>query len=208
MLQEYLVDLPLVAILRGLQPDRARDVGMALVDAGFRMIEVPLNSPEPFRSIEILAKSLPGNVLVGAGTVMEPDDVNGVRDVGGRLIVMPHGDLTVIRRAKELGLICAPGVATPTEAFAALKAGADAIKIFPAEAMPPIIVKAWRAVLPKHVIVLPVGGIRPDTMKDYVAAGANGFGLGSALFTPAMSAPEIARNARDFAAAWKALRAA
>ena len=208
MLQEYLVDLPLVAILRGLQPDRARDVGMALVDAGFRMIEVPLNSPDPFRSIEILAKSLPGSVLVGAGTVMEPDDVNGVRDVGGRLIVMPHGDLKVVRRAKELGLACTPGVATPTEAFVALRAGADAIKIFPAEAMPPIIVKAWRAVLPKHVIVLPVGGIRPDTMKDYVAAGANGFGLGSALFTPAMSAPEIGRNARDFAEAWKALRAA
>jgi len=208
LLQEYLVDLPLVAILRGLQPDRARDVGMALVDAGFRMIEVPLNSPDPFRSIEILAKSLPGSVLVGAGTVMEPDDVNGVRDVGGRLIVMPHGDLKVVRRAKELGLACTPGVATPTEAFAALRAGADAIKIFPAEAMPPIIVKAWRAVLPKHVIVLPVGGIRPDTMKDYVAAGANGFGLGSALFTPAMSAPEIGRNARDFAEAWKALRAA
>jgi 2-dehydro-3-deoxyphosphogalactonate aldolase len=208
LLQEYLVDLPLVAILRGLQPDRARDVGMALVDAGFRMIEVPLNSPDPFRSIEILAKSLPGGVLVGAGTVMEPDDVNGVRDVGGRLIVMPHGDLKVVRRAKELGLACTPGVATPTEAFAALRAGADAIKIFPAEAMPPIIVKAWRAVLPKHVIVLPVGGIRPDTMKDYVAAGANGFGLGSALFTPAMSAPEIGRNARDFAEAWKALRAA
>ena len=208
MLQEYLVDLPLVAILRGLQPDRARDVGMALVDAGFRMIEVPLNSPDPFRSIEVLAKSLPGSVLVGAGTVMEPDDVNGVRDVGGRLIVMPHGDLKVVRRAKELGLACTPGVATPTEAFAALRAGADAIKIFPAEAMPPIIVKAWRAVLPKHVIVLPVGGIKPDTMKDYVAAGANGFGLGSALFTPAMSAPEIGRNARDFAEAWKALRAA
>jgi 2-dehydro-3-deoxyphosphogalactonate aldolase len=208
LLQEYLADLPLVAILRGLDPDKARDVGSALAEAGFRMIEVPLNSPDPFRSIEILAKSMPEDVLVGAGTVLDPDDVNGVRDVGGRLIVMPHGDLQVIRRAKELGLVCTPGVATPTEAFAALKAGADAIKIFPAESMPPIIVKAWRAVLPKHVIVLPVGGIRPDTMKDYVAAGANGFGLGSALFTPAMSAPEIARNARDFAAAWKALRAA
>jgi 2-dehydro-3-deoxyphosphogalactonate aldolase len=208
LLQEYLADLPLVAILRGLDPDKARDVGSALAEAGFRMIEVPLNSPDPFRSIEILAKSMPEDVLVGAGTVLDPDDVNGVRDVGGRLIVMPHGDLQVIRRAKEFGLVCTPGVATPTEAFAALKAGADAIKIFPAESMPPIIVKAWRAVLPKHVIVLPVGGIRPDTMKDYVAAGANGFGLGSALFTPAMSAPEIARNARDFAAAWKALRAA
>ena len=205
MLQEYLVDLPLVAILRGLQPDRARDVGMALVDAGFRMIEVPLNSPDPFRSIEILAKFLPGGVLVGAGTVMEPDDVNGVRDVGGRLIVMPHGDLKVVRRAKELGLACTPGVATPTEAFAALRAGADAIKIFPAEAMPPIIVKAWRAVLPKHVIVLPVGGIRPDTMKDYVAAGANGFGLGSALFTPTMALEEIAGNARSFVTAWNGI---
>ena len=208
MLQDYLVDLPLVAILRGLQPDKARDVGLALVEAGFRMIEVPLNSPDPFRSIEILAKSLPENVLVGAGTVTEPDDVNGVRDRGGKLIVMPHGDLSVIQRAKELDLVCTPGVATPTEAFAALKAGADAIKIFPAEAMPPIIVKAWRAVLPKHVIVLPVGGIKPDTMKDYVDAGANGFGLGSALFTPAMSVPEISRNARAFATAWRALRAA
>src|SRR3712207_6825349 len=119
------------------------------------MIEVPLTSPDPFRSIGILAESMPKNVLVGAGTVTDPDDVNGVRDVGGKLIVMPHADLRVIGRAKELGLVCTPGVATPTEAFAALKAGADAIKIFPAEAMPPVIVKAWRAVLPKHVVVLP-----------------------------------------------------
>ncbi|HEY9421183.1 MAG TPA: 2-dehydro-3-deoxy-6-phosphogalactonate aldolase, partial [Thermoanaerobaculia bacterium] len=200
MLQEYLAELPLVAILRGLQPDKARDVGSALVQAGFRMIEVPLNSPEPFRSIETLAKSLPGNVLVGAGTVLDPNDVNGVRDVGGRLIVMPHGDLQVIRRAKELGLVCTPGVATPTEAFAALKAGADAIKIFPAESMPPIIVKAWRAVLPKHVIVLPVGGIKPDTMKDYVAAGANGFGLGSGLYKPGQTPAETAEKARAYVA--------
>ncbi len=205
MLQDYLVDLPLVAILRGLRPDNAKDVGFALAEAGFRVIEVPLNSPEPFRSIEILAKSLPKNVLVGAGTVLNPDDVNGVRDVGGRLIVMPHSDHEVIRRAKELGLFCTPGVATPTEAFAALKAGADAIKIFPAEAMPPVVVKAWRAVLPKNALVLPVGGIRPDTMKAYVEAGANGFGLGSALFTASMSAQEIGRNAREFATAWKAL---
>ncbi|WP_230532781.1 2-dehydro-3-deoxy-6-phosphogalactonate aldolase [Microvirga roseola] len=208
MLRDYMVDLPLVAILRGLKPENARDVGFALVEAGFRIIEVPLNSPEPFRSIEILAKSLPKNVLVGAGTVLDPDNVNGIHDVGGRLIVMPHADTEVIRRAKDLNLICTPGVATPTEAFAALKAGADAIKIFPAEAMPPHVVKAWRAVLPKDAILLPVGGIKPDTMRAYVEAGANGFGLGSALFTPAMSADEIGRNARTFADAWEALRGA
>jgi len=208
VLRDYLTDLPLVAILRGLHPDNARNVGFVLAEAGFRVIEVPLNSPEPFRSIEILAKTLPKNVLVGAGTVLNPDDVSGIHDMGGRLIVMPHADLEVIRRARELGLFCTPGVATPTEAFAALKAGADAIKIFPAEAIPPAVVKAWRAVLPKEAIVLPVGGIKPDTMKAYVEAGATGFGLGSALFTPAMSTEEIGRNAQDFAQAWQDLCAA
>lgn len=206
VLRNYLTELPLVAILRGLKPDNAEAVGHSLVEAGFRIIEVPLNSPEPFRSIEILAKTMPENVLVGAGTVLDPDQVNGIRDVGGRLIVMPHGDVGVIRRAKEQGLVCTPGVATPTEAFAALRAGADAIKIFPAEAIPPAVVKAWRAVLPKDCIVLPVGGIKPDNMKPYVDAGADGFGLGSALFTPAMSVEEIGRNARDFASAWQTLR--
>jgi 2-dehydro-3-deoxyphosphogalactonate aldolase len=207
LLREFLTDLPLVAILRGLRPENAEAVGHALVEAGFRVIEVPLNSPEPFRSIEILAKNMAQDVLIGAGTVLDPDHVNGVLDVGGKLIVMPHADVEVIRRAKDLRLFCTPGAATPTEAFAALKAGADAIKIFPAEATPPAIVKAWRAVLPKDAIVLPVGGIRPDSMKAYVDAGANGFGLGSALFTPAMSVEEISRNAKDFAAAWRALRA-
>ena len=201
-----MTDLPLVAILRGLKPENAEATGHALVDAGFRIIEVPLNSPDPFRSIEILARGMPSGVLVGAGTVLNPEMVNGVLDVGGRLIVMPHGDTEVIRRAKALNLYCAPGVATPTEAFAALKAGADAIKIFPAEVMPPQVVKAWRAVLPKDVIVLPVGGIRPDSMKAYVEAGSDGFGLGSALFTPAMSVDEVGRNARAFASAWRALR--
>ncbi|WP_114185115.1 2-dehydro-3-deoxy-6-phosphogalactonate aldolase [Microvirga aerophila] len=199
--------LPLVAILRGLKPENAEAVGNALVEAGFRIIEVPLNSPEPFRSIETLAKRMPKDVLVGAGTVLEPDLVNGVHDMGGKLIVMPHADTDVIRRAKDLGLVCTPGVATPTEAFAALKAGADAIKIFPAEATPPAVVKAWRAVLPKDAIVIPVGGIKPDTMKSYVDAGADGFGLGSALFTPAMSVEEIRRNADDFAKAWRVMRA-
>jgi 2-dehydro-3-deoxyphosphogalactonate aldolase len=208
VLRDYLAELPLIAILRGLKPENAEAVGYALVEAGFRIIEVPLNSPEPFRSIEILAKTMPRNVLIGAGTVLDPEQVNGIRDVGGRLIVMPHADLDVIRRTKEQDLICTPGVATPTEAFAALKAGADAVKIFPAEAIPPAVVKAWRAVLPKNALVVPVGGIKPDTMKPYVDAGANGFGLGSALFTPAMSAEEIGRNARSFAAAWQSLKAA
>ncbi len=206
-MRDYMTDLPLVAILRGLRPDAAEAVGFALVEAGFRIIEVPLNSPEPFRSIEILAKAMPADVLVGAGTVLSPELADGVKDVGGKLIVMPHADTDVIRRAKEHRMLCAPGVATPTEAFAALKAGADAIKIFPAEAIPPAVVKAWRAVLPKETIVLPVGGIKPDNMKPYVDAGADGFGLGSALFTPAMSVEEIGRNARAFASAWKDLRA-
>lgn len=205
MLRDFLADMPLIAILRGLTPDNAEAVGNTLVEAGFRVIEVPLNSPDPFRSIEILARTLPPTVLVGAGTVLEPDQVNGSHDVGGKLIVMPHADPAVIRRAKELNLICTPGVATPTEAFAALKAGADAIKIFPAESIPPHVVKAWRAVLPKDTIVLPVGGIRPETMETYVSAGANGFGLGSALFTPAMSLADIRWNAGEFVAAWQAL---
>ena len=203
--RDHLADLPLVAILRGLKPENAEAVGHALVEAGFRVIEVPLNSPEPFRSIEILAKAMPTGVLVGAGTVLEPAGVDRVRDAGGRLVVMPHGDVEVVRRAKELGLFCTPGVATPTEGFAVLKAGADALKIFPAELIPPAVVKAWRAVLPKDAIVLPVGGIKPDTMKPYRDAGANGFGLGSALFTPAMDADEVGRNARAFAQAWRAM---
>ena len=205
-LKRYLTKLPLVAILRGLKPENAEAVGHALVEAGFRVIEVPLNSPEPFRSIEALSKAMPDDVLIGAGTVLDPGDVDRVRDAGGSLIVMPHSDLDVVRRAKELGLVCTPGVATPTEGFAALKAGADALKLFPAEAMPPHVVKAWRAVLPKDALVVPVGGIKPETMKAYVDAGADGFGLGSALFTPQMPAEEVGRNARAFADAWAALK--
>ncbi len=206
-LRDYLADLPLIAILRGLKPDLAEATGQALVEAGFRTIEVPLNSPEPLRSIEILARTMPQDVLVGAGTVLEPGKVDLVRNAGGRLIVMPHADTDVIRRAKDAGMICTPGVATPTEAFAALKAGADGIKIFPAEAIPPQVVKAWRAVLPQGTIVLPVGGIKPETMGAYVAAGADGFGLGSALFTPAMPVDEVAEKAGRFAKAWASLRA-
>lgn len=205
-LRSHLAGLPLVAILRGLRPENAEAVGARLVEAGFRIIEVPLNSPEPFRSIERLSRAMPADVLVGAGTVLDPADVDRVREAGGALIVMPHSDLDVVRRAKERGLVCTPGIATPTEGFAALKAGADALKLFPAEAMPPAVVKALRAVLPKDALVVPVGGIRPESMKPYVEAGADGFGLGSALFTPQMTADEVGRNARAFAEAWRALK--
>jgi 2-dehydro-3-deoxyphosphogalactonate aldolase len=195
--------LPLVAILRGLEPGDAEAIGGALVDAGFRIIEVPLNSPDPFASIERLAARFGDRALIGAGTVLDPEDVARLRDAGGRLVVMPHADVAVIARAKELGLACTPGCATPTEAFSALRAGADAIKMFPAEALPPVVTKAWLAVLPRGTMLMPVGGIKPEGMRAYVEAGAGGFGLGSALFTPGMPAAEVGERARRFVAAWR-----
>jgi 2-dehydro-3-deoxyphosphogalactonate aldolase len=204
--RNLLSGFPLIAILRGLAPDRATGIGEVLVDAGFRIIEVPLNSPQPFVSIERLAKAYP-DAMVGAGTVLDPKDVDRVRDAGGRLIVMPHSDPEVIAQACALGLTCTPGVATPTEGFAALRAGAAAIKLFPAEAMPPMVLRAWRAVFAKDALFIPVGGIKPDNMKPFLDAGANGFGLGSALFTPGLSAAEVGANARRFAEALQALRA-
>jgi 2-dehydro-3-deoxyphosphogalactonate aldolase len=194
--------LPLVAILRGLQPTEAEGIGAALYDAGFRIIEVPLNSPQPFDSIERLARSLPTDAIIGAGTVLQTQAVAQVRDAGGKIIVMPHADLDVIRAAKAAGMVCVPGVATPTEAFAARKAGADALKLFPAELVTPAIVRAMRAVLPKELRLLPVGGITPDNMADYRAAGVAGFGLGSALYKPGMDAATVGANARRFVAAW------
>jgi 2-dehydro-3-deoxyphosphogalactonate aldolase len=202
ILQDILAPLPLIAILRGVTPDEAGAIGEALIEAGFVAIEVPLNSPEPLASIRALADAFGERALIGAGTVRDPADVARIAAAGGRLIVMPHGDPAVIGAAKQRGLLCVPGVATPTEAFAALDAGADALKLFPAEALPPAVVKAWRAVLPKHVWLLPVGGIRPDSMTPYLAAGANGFGLGSALYRPGMSPAQIAAAARAFADAY------
>jgi 2-dehydro-3-deoxyphosphogalactonate aldolase len=202
-LRPYLSELPLVAILRGLRPEDALAVGETLVAAGFRVIEVPLNSPEPFKSIEVLAKRLPAEILVGAGTVLRTDDVASVRDAGGRLIVMPHSDGDVIRRTKELNLVCTPGVATPTEAFAALRNGADGLKMFPAENLPPAVAKAWRAVLAPDTLLIPVGGITPETMKPYIAAGADGFGLGSALFAPDRTLNDIEERAQLFAESWR-----
>ena len=201
-LQERLAPLPLIAILRGIRPAEAIPIGQALIDGGFVAIEVPLNSPEPFVSIRHLAAAFGDRALIGAGTVLTAEQILQVAAAGGRLIVMPHGDPELIRAAKARGLLCVPGVATPTEAFAALAAGADALKLFPAEALPPQVVKAWRAVLRKEVWLLPVGGIAPATMAPYLAAGANGFGLGSALYRAGVSAPDVASSARAFAEAY------
>jgi 2-dehydro-3-deoxyphosphogalactonate aldolase len=205
MLTPWLSPLPLVAILRGLVPEESVAIGRALVDAGFRMLEVPLNSPRPFDSIRRLVQSLGDDCLIGAGTVMTPQQVDEVAAAGGRLIVMPHADTAVIRAAKAAGLVCVPGVATPTEAFAAIAAGADGLKLFPAEQASPKVLKAWRAVLPPALPVLPVGGIAPDNMAPWIAAGAQGFGIGSALFAPGVDAAEIARRAQAFAQAWTAI---
>jgi 2-dehydro-3-deoxyphosphogalactonate aldolase len=200
--QARLAPLPLIAILRGIRPAEALAVGEALLAAGFGAIEVPLNSPEPLASIKHLADGLGERALIGAGTVLEPAAVQQVAAAGGRLIVMPHGDPKVIAAARSAGLVCIPGVATPTEAFAAAAAGADALKLFPAEALPPAVVKAWRAVLPAAVWLLPVGGITPTTMAPYLAAGASGFGLGSALYRPGLSAADVADRARVFQSAY------
>ena len=198
-----MAELPLVAILRGIRPEQAEAIGAALVGAGLRLIEVPLNSPEPLRSIEILARRYGGAALIGAGTVMTPGAARQVVDAGGRLVVMPHGDPEVIRAAKAANAWCLPGVATPTEGFAALKAGADGLKLFPGEALPPAVLKAWKAVFPPDVPLLPVGGITPETMAEYVASGAAGFGIGSALYKPGLDAAEVGRRANTFVAAWQ-----
>lgn len=196
-----LARLPLIAILRGVRPDEAVGIGEALAESGFAMIEVPLNSPEPLASIEALRKALAGDVLIGAGTVTSVQHVAQVKAAGGELIVMPHADTRVIEAAKAAGMIALPGIATPTEAFAALAAGADGLKIFPAELVVPSVLKAMLAVLPKNTVTLPVGGITPEGMRPYIEAGAKGFGLGSALYKPGMSAADMGERARRFVAA-------
>lgn len=189
---------PLIAILRGVTPADAADHGLALYEAGFRIMEVPLNSPQPFDSIAAIRKALPANAIVGAGTVLHPDYVAQVKSAGGELIVMPHSDGDVVRAAKAQGLACSPGVATPNEAFLALKNGADVLKMFPAEQLGAHVVKAWRAVIAAQVPLVPVGGISPDNMGPFLTAGANGFGLGSALYKPGQSAATTASHAKAF----------
>ncbi|RJS93035.1 2-dehydro-3-deoxy-6-phosphogalactonate aldolase [Salinisphaera sp. Q1T1-3] len=204
-LDDYLAPLPLIAILRGITPQQIVPVGDALRAAGFRAIEIPLNSPEPLTSIRLLSAHLGDDVLVGAGTVLQPEQVGAVREAGGRLIVSPNAKPAVIEATVRAGLFSAPGVATPTEGFAALDAGAHALKIFPAEAVGPSVIKAWRAVVPAEVPLMPVGGINPDNMQTFVAAGASGFGLGSALYKAGMSTETVAANARAFADAWQGI---
>jgi 2-dehydro-3-deoxyphosphogalactonate aldolase len=198
-----LTPLPLIAILRGIRPENTRNIIGALCDAGFRAVEVPLNSPQPLKSIEIAAREFADSLLVGAGTVLRPDDVHGVREAGGQFVVSPNTDPTVITATKSLELVSVPGVCTPSEAFTALKAGADILKAFPAEALPPKIIKAWRAVLPEDTWVLPVGGITPDAMAPYLDVGADGFGLGSSLFRPDFSAVEVSKRAKIFVSAYQ-----
>ena len=197
----------LIAILRGLRPDEARDIGLALHGAGIRLIEVPLNSPDPLTSIRVLRDTLPDDTLVGAGTVLQPEACAQIAAAGGQLVVMPHSDPAVIRAAKALGLACAPGVATPTEAFAALAAGADVLKMFPAETLGPVGLKAWRAVLTPPVAIVPVGGVTPDSLASYLAAGASGFGLGSALYRAGDDAATVAQQATAFVQSWQQARA-
>ena len=204
-LTDYLAPLPLVAVLRGISPEEVPAVAGALVAEGFRILEVPLNSPRPFESIRRLADAHGDRCLVGAGTVLEVGDVARVRDAGGQLVVMPHADPAVIREAKRLGMVCLPGVATPTEAFAALAAGADGLKMFPAEAMVPAALRAWRAILPKAALVFAVGGIRPDNLAPWWAEGAAGFGTGSNLYKPGADASEVRAGAAAYAAAFRVL---
>nr|WP_232480687.1 2-dehydro-3-deoxy-6-phosphogalactonate aldolase [Roseomonas sp. KE2513] len=206
ILQRFMDRLPLVAILRGVTPEEVVPIGRALVEAGFSIIEVPLNSPRPLESIRALAEDLGPEVLVGAGTVLAPEGVTEVAAAGGRIIVMPHGDPAVIRAAKAAGLLCVPGVSTATEGFAALAAGADALKLFPAELLTPRVLKAMLSVFPRGTRFLPVGGIVPEGMGEFVAAGAAGFGLGSALYKPGATADEVGERARRFVEAWRALR--
>ncbi len=195
----------LVAILRGICPQDATDIGAALYAEGFRLIEVPLNSPDPLLSIAALRRHLPADACIGAGTVLDTKSCNSVAQAGGSWIVMPHCDLVVIQAAKKLGLVCTPGVATPTEAFAALAAGADCLKMFPAESLGPPTLKAWRAVLPKQTSIIPVGGITPASMALYHHAGANGYGLGSALYRAGLSLAQVNTKAKEFMTAYTAL---
>ena len=195
---------PLIAILRGLKPAEAAETAAALTGAGFTILEVPLNSPDPLDSIRRMVTAAP-DAIVGAGTVLTRDQVGRVADAGGRIIIAPNFDPRVAAEARRLSLAYCPGVGTVSEAFAALEAGAAALKLFPAEMIPPAAVRAMRAVLPREARLLPVGGIDPSTMAGYVRAGANGFGLGSALYKPGQDGAATGRRAQDFMAAWQAL---
>ena len=203
-LKDHLDACPLVAILRGISPDEAEAVGEALVGAGLRIIEVPLNSPDPFESIARLARRFGDRALIGAGTVMTAAEIARLAGAGGRLMVTPHADPDLVREAKRHGLLALPGFFTPAEAFALIGAGADGLKLFPAEAASPAVLKALRAVLPPALPVLPVGGVSPETMAPWRAAGAMGFGIGSGLYRPGDDAAAVREKADAFISALKA----
>lgn len=198
LLHSYLDQCPLVAIIRGVTPAEAAAIGDALYEAGIRIIEVPLNSPDPLASIEKLAAKFSDRVLVGAGTVLKAEDVGRVRDVGGRIIVSPDTNPDVIAAAAAADLVSSPGYFTPSEAFAAIRAGATALKLFPAEGASPAMLKAQLAVIPRNVPVLAVGGIKPDYMRPWLDAGASGFGLGGGLYQSGQSPEDTLTKARAY----------
>ncbi|MEA3062181.1 MAG: 2-dehydro-3-deoxyphosphogalactonate aldolase [Sphingomonadales bacterium] len=203
-IRRRLDECPLVAIIRGVTPDDAEAIGEALYSAGIRIIEVPLNSPDPLESIRRIAGRLGEKALVGAGTVLDPADVGRVREAGGRIIVSPNTYPPVIEATARAGLVSSPGYFTPSEAFRAIRAGAHALKLFPAENATPKTVKAQRAVLPKDVPILVVGSVTPDAMRPWIEAGADGFGLGSGVYKPGQSAEETAMRARAYVEELKA----
>ncbi len=203
-LRAALKQCPIAAILRGVTPHEIDAIGDALIHAGVTIIEVPLNSPNPFESIARLAARHGARALIGAGTVLEVGDVACVKEAGGRLIVAPNFDAGVVRAAKSAGLATLPGVMTPSEGFAALNAGADGLKLFPAEIIPPAVFKAWRAVFAPDTLLLAVGGVGVDNIAAYRDAGASGYGIGSALYKPGRPAAEIGKLAKALAAAAKA----
>lgn len=197
-------DMPLVAILRGLAPQDAEPVGRTLFDAGFRLIEVPLNRPGAIEAMRTIRALAPSDALVGGGTMLTVADVDAVADAGGQIFVAPNCNPPVIAHAAARGLLCAPGVATPSEAFAALDAGAHILKLFPAEMIRPAGLKAMQSVLPEGTPLWPVGGVTPEQVKEWRAAGASGAGIGGALFAPGVGLDELGRRARAFVAAWRA----
>ena len=203
LFRHFLDQCPLIAIVRGITPDDVEAIGHAILRSGIRVIEVPLNSPQPLKSIELLAKKFGDQLLVGAGTVLDPGEVERVKSVGGRIIVSPNINEQVIMASASAGLISCPGFFTPTEAFRAIRAGANGLKLFPAEGATPKVLGAQLAVLPKDVPILIVGGVKPETMRPWVDAGASGFGLGTGLYKPGQSAEETLDKARAYISALK-----